>query len=185
MAARGSFHFVRHGETDANSQGLLCGAKWDIDLNDAGHSQALQAAQTLKNSDTRIQTLFCSPLSRAKSTARYFSEALQLPLVVIDDLREWELGDWDGKPSSEIAPAFDADLDPPNGESVEAFQCRVVAAIQSITSRNDTPLVVSHGAVWKRLCRHFGRDYRQIGNCQVTRFDMFASRWGNEHPHAT
>ncbi|MEC7275963.1 MAG: histidine phosphatase family protein [Bdellovibrionota bacterium] len=27
------FYFVRHGQTEANAKGLICGGEWDIPLN--------------------------------------------------------------------------------------------------------------------------------------------------------
>jgi probable phosphoglycerate mutase len=162
-----SLYFVRHGETDANKRGLMCGSQWDIDLNDNGHAQARQEAQALKNSALKIDYIISSPLLRAKNTAQHFSEALNLPIALIDDLKEWDLGDWNGKPSAEISPVFDANLDPPHGEPVAVFHKRVVDAIEKIERDYVNALIVSHGAVWKRICLHFGSDFRQIENCKV------------------
>ena len=58
-------YFVRHGQTDYNSNKLYAGQK-DVPLNKEGVKQAKQTAEQLK--DLKFDICFCSPLLRAKQT---------------------------------------------------------------------------------------------------------------------
>ena len=60
------FYFLRHGETDWNLERRAMGSQ-DIPLNDRGVSQALNAAELLKNEP--IATIISSPLLRASKNA--------------------------------------------------------------------------------------------------------------------
>ncbi len=84
-------YFVRHGQTDYNSNKLYAGQK-DVPLNKEGVKQAKQTAEQLK--DLKFDICFCSPLLRAKQT---LNEILNLNkykfLVVYDDrLKERDYG---------------------------------------------------------------------------------------------
>lgn len=62
---------VRHGETDWNSQLRFQGGK-DIPLNDVGRDQARKLAEYL--TDTNIDVIYSSNLSRARDTAQIIGE---------------------------------------------------------------------------------------------------------------
>lgn len=160
-------YFIRHGETDANTSGLMCGCGWDIDLNKNGYSQALNLAQSESLVDLEIDRIFSSPLLRAKNTARIIANSLGMPVTIRPSLKEWNLGDWDKKPASEISPYFDSDIDPPNGENILDFHYRIINAVAKIKKESKIPLIVSHGAVWKRICVHFKINYFVIPNCRI------------------
>ena len=60
------YTFVRHGQTYWNKNGVMHG-QFDIPLNYTGVEQARKIAEELKND--HFDFCFCSPLSRARSTA--------------------------------------------------------------------------------------------------------------------
>lgn len=68
------FYFIRHGQTDANLQGLMCGASWDISLNDTGTKQAEGAAFTLRQAVTSLGAICVSPMIRARQTAEIIAK---------------------------------------------------------------------------------------------------------------
>jgi len=76
--------FVRHGEPDYEHD---C-------LTPEGHRQARAAAGRLR--EENISQLFSSPFGRAKETAAYTSEALGLPVTVLDFMHELYWGSRDG-----------------------------------------------------------------------------------------
>ena len=82
-------YFVRHGETEWNAAKRTQG-RTDKPLNSAGRKQAEQARQQL--SDTRIDAIFSSPLSRAVETAEIINEAFSLPITIEDALIERDHG---------------------------------------------------------------------------------------------
>ena len=159
-------YFVRHGLTNANRHGLMCGQKWDIELNEEGHEQArLSAGNVIQYN---IQHLFVSPLKRTLQTAEYFSGALGIPITIREGLVEWDLGDWDRRPSHSVEEAFLRNEDPPNGEKFENFKGRIIKEIVDI-GRYPNSLIVSHGAVWRQISDIFAVPYRRAENCQINK----------------
>ena len=60
-------YLVRHGETDANKNGILQGQGLNYQLNDTGVRQATKLKNELRN--VNFDLCFTSPLIRAWSTA--------------------------------------------------------------------------------------------------------------------
>ena len=113
--------FVRHGQTDANRNGVLLG-RLDPPLNDAGREQAaVVAARVALLEPARIVT---SPLVRAMETARIVAVACGLDVAVDNRLIEVDYGEYDGLPLGELPSDLvwkwrnDADFAPPGGESL-------------------------------------------------------------------
>lgn len=160
-----SFYFLRHGLTDANVQKLLCGGDWDISLNSEGQSQAAKAARAYAKALADVRTICCSPLLRAQETAACFAKELQVPIVIVNDLKEQLLGQWERKPWQDVPEFFTGEKDPPQGESREQFDERLRRGLLE-ASRQDGPLLlVSHGAVWFALHRLLGLKPEQPGSC--------------------
>lgn len=59
-----SIYFVRHGESEANLQGLFAGQKDDSILTEKGREQAKITAQNIKIQIPKIDRIICSPLKR-------------------------------------------------------------------------------------------------------------------------
>jgi broad specificity phosphatase PhoE len=147
-----SFYFLRHGETDANRQGLMCGGEWDIDLNEAGREQcrsAIDAVMAIPD----LAGVYVSPLRRAVETAAIATSGTGLKPVVVDELREWCVGEWEGKPWAETANVLEWNHDPPGGETRLEFEKRIGRGRDIVMSKPANRLIVSHGAVWTGLSR--------------------------------
>ena len=158
------FVFVRHGETDANVNGILQGNK-DIPLNRTGMMQAEAVAEHLRGQ--KFAALYASDLSRALDTARLIASkhADDLPLYPTPLLREWNCGEMAGMRWEEIqrrfpneAKAFfleSADVTMPGGESRTAFQHRVEDCLRQIVAKHggERVLLVAHGGVLQRIFR--------------------------------
>jgi broad specificity phosphatase PhoE len=143
------FWFLRHGETDWNAQGISQG-NVDIPLNAVGIAQARAAADKLRNRG--IATIVASPLSRARVTAEFVGEALQLPVSLDPDLREVGFGVQEGQAMSGwFAEWVNGALTPEGAETFAALRRRAVAAINRATARPPAVLVVSHGALFRTL----------------------------------
>ena len=85
--------FVRHGQTDANRNGVLLG-RLDVPLNDAGREQAaVVATRVALLAPARIVT---SPLVRAADTAQIVAVACGLEVDVDARLIEVDYGEYDG-----------------------------------------------------------------------------------------
>lgn len=119
------FYFARHGQTDANIQAVMCGGEWDIELNEAGIAQARAATTLLANANHDIKTICVSPMKRALKTAHILNEVLSVPIEIVEELKEWEVGDWSRMPYHQLPNLFRGDADPPNGETRNEFDARI------------------------------------------------------------
>jgi broad specificity phosphatase PhoE len=144
-----SFWFLRHGETDWNAQGISQG-NVDIPLNATGIAQARAAAQKLRNRG--IATIVSSPLSRAKVTAEFVGEALNLPVAIDPDLREVRFGVQEGQPMSGWFTDWISGVFTPEGaETFAALRARAVTAANRATAKPPAVLIVAHGALFRSL----------------------------------
>jgi probable phosphoglycerate mutase len=110
-----------------------------------------------------IDAVYSSDLFRARTTARAVSEPRGLEIQLRRDLREVNLGWWEGLPWQHVAAMdmeqlhhFHLDLahfDVKNGESAAVVRDRMLAALRSIAAENEgkTVAVFSHGAALRIL----------------------------------
>jgi len=145
---------IRHGETVWNKEGRVQGMT-DIELNADGIEQARLLALSLK--DHTFDAIHSSPLKRALKTAEIINEYHHKKIHTHDDLMEMNTGDLDGLSYEELA-ARDKDLlkkmitDPasvemPNGESINQLLDRAWRAMETIVSKGENALVVSHNFI--------------------------------------
>jgi broad specificity phosphatase PhoE len=121
--------FVRHGQTDANRNGVLLG-RLDPPLNDAGREQATAvAARVSRLEPVRVMT---SPLVRAVETAEIVASACARREIEVDArLIEVDYGEYDGLPLGELPEDLvwkwrnEADFAPPGGESLASVGKRM------------------------------------------------------------
>lgn len=88
---------VRHGETDWNKLKLSQGSRNDIKLNSAGKQQAQKTGEYLetKSIDDPFDLILCSPLKRAKTTAKIIAEVIRYDvekIIYMDELKEFDWG---------------------------------------------------------------------------------------------
>ena len=88
---------VRHGETEWAAAGRHTGWR-DIGLTANGEAQARALAAVL--GAMTFDRVWSSPLTRARSTCRL--AGFEQRAVLIDDLREWNYGDYEGRTAEEI-----------------------------------------------------------------------------------
>lgn len=158
------FFFVRHGQTDANLAELAAGAGWDIELNATGMSQARALAESEAVEHLRaVKTICVSPMIRARQTAEIINEVIKAPVVVVEELKEWFLGEWERRSWHELDFRVG---NPPGGESNEEFASRVKKGLDISLSHPGPVLIVAHGGVWHRVARHLELPYGEINNCQ-------------------
>jgi broad specificity phosphatase PhoE len=136
---------VRHGETEWSVSGQHTGTT-DIPLTENGERQAT----ALRGLLTRVRPIYVlsSPLSRALETARLAGVEVD---EIIDDLGEWDYGDYEGLTSHEIhetRPGWTVFADGcPNGESVADVQQRADRVLARVAEHlADGPVMLfGHG----------------------------------------
>lgn len=150
---------LRHGRTSYNDERRYQG-RLDPPLSPEG-------AAELRAAELSPETVCCSPLLRARQTARLLFPAAGLEPVAA--LAEMDFGDFDGRTAEEMAEdtAYRAWVDGgctgrcPNGESRAEFcarTCRAFAALVDLAAAEgrEELVVVAHGgtqrAVMERFC---------------------------------
>lgn len=117
--------------------------------------QARRLAAAL--ADVNLVAVYTSPLERAAVTAEAVAARHGLAPLILDDLREIELGEVDGLQFDEYPPELQAaflnapgTVHFPGGESYEQLRRRVVGALEEIAAQHgdETVVAVSHaGAI--------------------------------------
>lgn len=144
---------VRHGETDANAQGIVQG--WlDTDLNEKGLAQAIESA---KNFNEQIDAIYSSDLKRARQTAAEFRKHhSSLPYFEDSRLRERSFGDATGTHRDnhdwDQFWASSTEVTIPNAEILNDFTKRVREFLdENKTKPYESILVVTHSGVLNRV----------------------------------
>lgn len=152
-----TFYLVRHGETDWNVQKKIQGTT-DIPLNENGLRQAGELAQMLVEGGYEIARAYTSPQLRAQATAQTAATALGIECVPLADLREMDLGLWEGDNWPNIEAVYGdvyyywnshrRYVCTPQGECYNDVLRRVFKALEYIMKHeNGNVLVVSHSAI--------------------------------------
>lgn len=152
--------FIRHAETDMT--GTFCGQS-DPPVNAAGHRQIQRLAESLCLEP--IATIFTSDLQRSVTTAGTLAESFAIPYITRPALREIDFGRWEGLTWEEIEKldltfakqwleAFPY-LTPPDGESFEKFEARVIAETIYLLRQSESSsiAVVTHAGVMRVVLR--------------------------------
>ncbi len=146
---------ARHGATELSLEKRFSGrGGFDAPLAPLGERQAEALAFELATRRD-IERIVASPLLRTRQTAQIISDALGLPVEVIDGFAECGFGEWDGHTFAEVRDRWPRELEdwlastsiaPPGGESFEACAARVRAARVEVVERfaGERVLVVAH-----------------------------------------
>jgi broad specificity phosphatase PhoE len=155
----GRLLLVRHAQSVWNAAGRWQG--WsDASLSELGLLQAEQAGCSLAAADVVPDVVACSDLARSRRTAELVAAAVghTKPLVIDPDLREHNLGDWQGLTTEEIHARWPDQLQAwqrgdlesiPGGEPGASFSNRALNALRRLATGNldGLVLVVAHGGV--------------------------------------
>ena len=82
-------YIIRHGETEWNTKRLLQGAT-DIPLNQNGVEVAKLTSEALK--EVPFDIIYTSPLKRAVETAEIMRGDREIPVILVDRLKEISFG---------------------------------------------------------------------------------------------
>jgi probable phosphoglycerate mutase len=185
---------VRHGASAAAVPGEpfeeLEGQS-DPPLAPEGEQQARAAAARLAGSGETFAGLFVTPLKRTAQTAAPLAERIGLEPVVVPELREVGLGEWEGGELRIRA----ANRDPlfyevianerwdtiPGAESAEEFAARVQNGLKRVVESigpGATGIAIVHGGVIGELARQATSSrpfaFVHADNCSITRLVSFA-----------
>ena len=153
---------IRHGETEWSRDGRHTG-RTDLPLTPAG----VDVASALRPAVSRIDAalVLCSPLTRARDTARL---AGLEPDDYDDDLLEWDYGRWEGRTTASIREDLGRphwliwDEPIPPGETpgeqltdVQQRAGRVLDRCRPVLDSGQDCILVAHGHVLRILTAHW------------------------------
>ena len=153
-----TFFFVRHGESEANAAHRFSG-RTDSPLTDRGRMQAEVVAVALDG--VPFDRIVATPLSRSLDTALVIGRRRKMPVDVVGDLIEIDVGERTGQTFDEVrgVPQWrdDGFVSWPGGESLEQVLTRGRRAIRRLAREvpGGTVLVIGHGGVTRILVSHF------------------------------
>jgi len=170
--------FIRHGQTDWNTKGLMQGRD-DVPLNSEGIKQAENASRELKtaleNSGFRFDKIYSSPLSRARVTANTIASDIGTYEVILDErLIERDFGILSGGHYDRYSKAVLEDTEEESVEKVQSLLDRINSLIFERVRVGENVLLVTHGAVARIFARNAKRaevvshiDIGMLGNCHM------------------
>jgi len=173
---------------------ILCGCGVNPDLTSQGTQMAREFGEAFRAFP--FEAIFCSPLLRTRATAQPISELAGLVPEIREDLKELDLGKWEGLCRSEVMQKYHDDYlrweadpawyAPTGGETANALVLRALRVVEEIKGRFDKGaiLVVSHKATIRALlCALFGIDvcrFRHRFDCPLASLSVI--EFGNHGP---
>ncbi|NLM52984.1 MAG: histidine phosphatase family protein [Firmicutes bacterium] len=165
MKAR-KIYLIRHAEPVQISKEKIYLGQLDLPLSQRGLRQATKLAMLLKKRN--LEAVFCSDLLRTRQTAEIIARQHGLNPVCVPELREINLGLWDGRPRVEIKTKYPAlyvargqdivNFRPPQGESFADLQKRVIPAFEKLLETIDGNLaIIAHAGVNRVILCHLQR----------------------------
>lgn len=162
-------YLIRHGLPDFPGGKKLCLGTTDIPMGPAGLHQAAEMAKRLPP----VTAVFSSPLTRAVQTA----QAIGMPVVILDGLRELYAGAWDGLTFDQIrarypelyaARARDLTLPLPGAEDQAQGLTRFVKAMEQAAQESPGDFaVVAHGGIIARFLQQITGTWYKPGYTEV------------------
>ena len=159
-----NIHLIRHGQISEGNQGLYIGSS-DVTLSKEGIELLKKYDREMKYPGTPV--LYTSPMLRCLQTCQVLYP--QIRPTVVQDLREYNFGEWEGKSAGELSesPAFtqwlanSRSVTPPGGENMDDFLKRICLAFENIVnnlikSGEETAVIVSHAGVLTTLLSVYG-----------------------------
>lgn len=180
-------YLVRHGQTEWNSEKRFRG-KIDLDLNEQGKKEALLLSKQFKH--IKADLIYSSPLKRALQTSKFISDVCGGKILIDNDLRDMDFGNWEGKSLSEVEKTYmklyqkwlisPHKVVIPNGESLSNVRDRVYCFLRKISKIGEEKviIIVSHRVVLKLMVLLLlGLKEKEffkinISNCSITLFQI-------------
>jgi 2,3-bisphosphoglycerate-dependent phosphoglycerate mutase len=156
---------IRHGSAQHSTPDqplALIEGQSDPDLTELGRDQALAVADRMASTET--QGIFVTPLRRTQQTARPLAERLGIEPVVLTDLREVYLGDWEGQLNHRTSSGDELTRELftaerwdviPNAEPMEDFSERVRRGMDTLVEAagpDHRTVAIVHGGVISEAC---------------------------------
>jgi broad specificity phosphatase PhoE len=186
-----TIYLIRHGENPANITHDFSYKLVDFSLTPKGRLQAQQTAEYFKH--RHIDEVYSSPLKRAKETAEAIAQALKLPVAVLEEFREINVGSLEGRPPTDenwaihdrvvqewFAGEYTAAF-PDGGENYTQVLQRLRNGLIAVTRHKTGKkiVIVGHGGIFTRVIKSIcpTLDVATImnvpnNNCSITEIEL-------------
>ncbi|WP_051297730.1 histidine phosphatase family protein [Brevibacterium album] len=157
---------IRHGESTANTAGVLAGRSDDVALTERGREQVAEARALVPELREPSVPVLTSPIARCVSTARILADD-DGRAVVLEALAEVDYGDWTGRSIADLlreelwrtVRSVPSRARFPGGESLSEVYVRARLALAAARVRAEEAgagavVLVSHGDVIKLALAH-------------------------------
>ncbi len=151
-------YIIRHGQAQAAVEERVAGIKGDTGLSKLGVEQATRLRERLlATKEIKADVFIASTIQRARQTAEIIAPAIELPLLLDEEVQELRPGEADGLSAQEYQERYAQYVsDPsafarvsPGGESWPEFTLRASRAIERITTEHagKTIVLVCHAGI--------------------------------------
>lgn len=177
--------YLRHSISVANEDDI-CTGHAESPPSAAGIELAAQVRASQKKLLDQYSYVLHSPIDRAKYTATVLFPNAKLQ--VVDDLQEWNVGDWAGLPNKNVPDLYDlaVDVAPPNGETTTMFKERIRKGLQDclkLAQSQEKFAIVGHGAWFFYAVNVLGlpSPEAEIKNCEGVVFEFEKPEMPSSH----
>ena len=156
---------IRHGESEANRQGIFAG-HIDPDLQNKGLEQAKLTGKYIAD-NYKVDKIYTSDLKRAYKTAMCLAEILNMEVIQNKNLREINAGKWEGMKFNDLRVIYPDEYSMwvnhigysgcTGGETVRQLGDRIMSELTKIAEENNgktvaiathaTPIRVAHSLI--------------------------------------
>lgn len=185
---------IRHGESEANRQGIFAG-QIDPDLQNKGIKQAELTAKYIID-NYKVDRIYSSDLQRAYKTAMCLAEELDLEVTKDKNLREIDAGQWEGMKFDDLVLSYADEYSMwlnhighsgcTGGETVKQLGDRIMSALTKIAQENDgktvaiathaTPIRVAQSIIESGTTEEM-ENIPWVSNASVTVFEYNNNVW--------
>ncbi len=162
-------YLIRHGLPDFPEGKRMCLGVTDLPLGEEGKRQAAEMAAKLP----AVTAVFSSPLRRAVQTA----QAIGMPVMILEGLRELNAGEWDGLTFEVIRERYpriyaqrgsNRELPLPGAEENQAGLARFRQAMEQAAEQSGGDCaVVAHGGIGAGFLKEVTGIWRKPGYVEV------------------
>lgn len=187
-------YLLRHGETEANVQGLFMGGGQDSPLTEEGQNQVLAAGNALKEAGIHFDFAYASELGRAQQTAGIVLDTCgqsDLTLSILPGLNDVSLGLVEGRSMADVKAEYgetsiddylnslpgDGYVSPFGAEPKADFNARFNEAMTEAASKGGTVLVVAHSSAAFWLADTFPGVVNSLPNASITVLKRVNGSW--------
>jgi broad specificity phosphatase PhoE len=180
--------YIRHGHNLANQPPRRLSHKVvNYPLSELGVAQATALAGRLAR-ERAPAAVYASPLRRAAQTAEIIARAVGSEVAIVEELRELNVGDLDGRSDEDAWAIHDQVLADwyaghhdsafPGGEDYHQAASRLATALQNALRHPDGSrvLVIGHGAILRAaipaICPGTPRPVTDLRNCGVAELEL-------------